>query len=166
MSRTGASDRTWGHSVVLVTATTYYSAQLAASSPRLEKAQALPGSATGDRDSIISAQPTRTRFYSARSIHGGIETIVSGDCAEINPPPRRTASATQDGRNDSAQPFQSDNHESRPTVPEKAWKLYYWWHLDFRRHGKGVQGNEKGHWCVLHPRGPARTLAHPWPGYP
>ena len=54
--------------------------------PLAEDAQALPGSASGDRDSVNSARATRTRFYSARSTRGGIETTMSGDCAEMNSP--------------------------------------------------------------------------------
>jgi hypothetical protein len=39
----------------------------------------------GDRASVNSARPTRTRFYSARSTHVGIETAMPGDCVEMNP---------------------------------------------------------------------------------
>jgi len=38
----------------------------------------------GDRDSVNSARPARTRFYSARSTHVG-STAMSGDCEEMNP---------------------------------------------------------------------------------
>ena len=39
----------------------------------------------GDRAQVNSAQPTRTRFYSARRTHAGIETAMPGDCEEMNP---------------------------------------------------------------------------------
>ena len=54
--------------------------------PPWKSAQALPGSAIGDRDSVNSARSTRTRFYSARRTRGGNTTAASGDCAEMNPP--------------------------------------------------------------------------------
>jgi hypothetical protein len=54
--------------------------------PPWKNAQALPGSAIGDRDKVNPARSTRTRFYSARKTRGGIATAASGDCAEMNPP--------------------------------------------------------------------------------
>jgi len=54
--------------------------------PPWKNAQALPGSAIGDRASVNPARPTRTRFYSARKKRGGIATAASGDCAEMNSP--------------------------------------------------------------------------------
>jgi hypothetical protein len=39
----------------------------------------------GDRARVNSAQPTRTRFYSARNTHAGIVTAMPGDCEEMNP---------------------------------------------------------------------------------
>jgi hypothetical protein len=49
-------------------------------------AQAMPGSAIGDRETVNSARPTRTMFYSARKTRFGKATDASGDCAEMNSP--------------------------------------------------------------------------------
>jgi hypothetical protein len=46
--------------------------------------QALPGAPDGDRDSVNSARPMRTRFYSARKTQDGNKTVLSGDCVEVN----------------------------------------------------------------------------------
>lgn len=54
--------------------------------PLWKNVQALPDSASGDRDSVNSARSTRTRFYSARSTRVGNAPAASGDCAEMNPP--------------------------------------------------------------------------------
>ena len=53
------------------------------------RSEQIPGPAgvpAGDRDSVNSARPTRTRFYSARSTRVGNATATSGDCVEMNSP--------------------------------------------------------------------------------
>ena len=45
-----------------------------------------PSYGDGDRDSVNSARPTRTRFYSARNTSGGTMTSRPGDCEEMNAP--------------------------------------------------------------------------------
>ena len=87
MSHVGRERSHPGHSVESVTATRLLFGPVGSVVlPLAKNAQALPGSATGDRDSVNSARPTRTRFYSARSTRGGIATAASGDCEEMNPP--------------------------------------------------------------------------------
>src|SRR5208283_540238 len=73
--------------------------------------------------------------------------------------PRRTASATLDGRNDSAQEAQSDHHASRPTEPNKRNRFHP--AIADRIFGgmaRVSKGHKKGRWRVLHSRG----LARPW----
>jgi hypothetical protein len=70
-----------------------------ANSFQLLGSTASPGVSVGDCDSVNSARPMRTRFYSARRTRDGNTTATSGDCAEMNPPalPPRPSDG---GRND------------------------------------------------------------------
>ena len=81
-----------------VTATCFHSAREAKFARREQSlglsskhSNARPAVPVGDRDSVNSARPMRTWFYSARRTRVGNTTAMSGDCVEMNspaPPPR------------------------------------------------------------------------------
>ena len=77
--------------------------------PAWKGAQALPGSAAGDRDKVNSARPTRTRFYSARNTRGGIAIAAPGDRAEIN-----STAASRRFRDAGRRTRFRQNHPERP----------------------------------------------------
>jgi hypothetical protein len=53
---------------------------------RPTRTTAMPGMSADDCDSVNSARPMRTWFYSARNQRGGIVTATTGDREEMNPP--------------------------------------------------------------------------------
>jgi hypothetical protein len=141
--------------------------------------QALPGAPLGDRDKVNSARPMRTRFYSARSTRGGSKTAASGDCAEVNPtatggrfpPARRPDPFHRNPSKQSATTSPTDHerqnqHERRldPGIDRHAPPR-----LRFRRHGSGVQRQQKKRPRAPLPRNtprPEMLLTHRRLGYP
>ena len=84
MSRVGASDRAGAFRRVGDRDRPSFGPSGSVVLPLAENAQACRAAPLGDRDSVNSARPMRTRFYSARRTRVGIATAASGDCVEMN----------------------------------------------------------------------------------
>ena len=63
----------------------YGSADYSLRGSRPAATTAVPGMSADDCDSVNSARPMRTWFYSARTKRGGIATATTGDREEMNP---------------------------------------------------------------------------------
>jgi|WetSurMetagenome_2_1015567.scaffolds.fasta_scaffold148220_2 hypothetical protein len=132
-----------------------------------EKPQASPGPPADDRDSVNSARPTRTRFYSARNPSAAMTIGRSGDCAEVNP------TAASPGFGDGGRPPRfRPNCEAKPRSSEvRPREIFQPFsrcrRSDFRRHGEGVPRVRRKRPLTRHAHQRSDApWAHPRPGYP